>query len=357
MLLCPVLAPKLSCNHDLDIMIEKGVGMDTMDEHLSILNKHFMTESKNMTLPMATQYIIKVLRTFYPKEEDEVLYEKILFKTNPSLSFPKSDIQDIIFQRKKNDIYVDITLNYLGIFGASSPLPAHYSEKVLEDRAGKRILYDILDMLNHPLKKMLYPIWEKQRYYIRYHPNIQDTFSKYLASIFGLREVLAQKEDAFPELDLHKLFAFGSILSMHHQTSSTLQAFLQHYFDYDHITIVENIVTKTSLPEDQRATLGYGNNQLGTSMNIGTFLLSRTLAYRIVFHDVPWEDLPAFGAHGKIQSELKTLLNALLKTPLKHEAVVVIKQNKIRPCIMGETMSIGSQSWIGNVQEDQAITL
>ena len=330
--------------------------MDTMDEHLSILNEYFTVESKNITLPVAIQYVIRILRSFYPHESKEALYDRILFKTNPSLSFPKSDIQDIHFQHTEEDVRVDITLNYLSIFGASSPLPSHYSEKVLEDRNGKRILYDMLDMLNHPLKKMLYPIWEMQRHYIRYRPDLQDTFSKYLASLFGLRDISTQEQGTLTELDLHKFFAFGSIVSMHHQTSSTLQAFLQHYFGYDRISIIENIITKTSLPEDQRAILGRGNNQLGTSMNIGTFLLSRTLAYRIVFHEVTWEDLPAFGANGKIRRELGTLLKALLKTPLKYETVVTVNHDEIRPCIMGETLSIGVQSWIGSVQEDQTIT-
>lgn len=330
--------------------------MDTMEEHLSVLNEYFVVESKNITLPVAIQYVIRILKSFYPHESQEALYDRILFKTNPSLSFPKSDIQDISFRLMEENIRVDITLNYLSIFGASSPLPSHYSEKVLEDRTGKHILYDMLNMLNHPLKKMLYPIWEMQRYYIRYRPDLQDTFSKYLASFFGLRETLTQEQGALTELDLHKFFAFGSTLSMHHQTSSTLRAFLQHYFDYNRISIIENIIAKTFLSENQQAILGKENNQLGTSMSIGTFLLSRTLSYRIVFHDVAWEDLPAFGANGRIRKKLEILLKALLKTPLKHETAITVNHDEIRPCIMGENLSIGIQSWIGSVQEDQTIT-
>lgn len=324
--------------------------MKTDQAALELINIALKKIVFRVSLPVAVRIIMTILKDMYPQKESDELYEMLLFKTNPSLGFPKSDISGIYFSNMLDEVRVEMTLNFLGIFGAASPLPIHYSEKVLDDSHKERILVDFLDMLNHRLKKLIYPIWEKQRYYMQYRVDLKDNFSKYILSILGL---YTQSQIDTHHLDLHKLLPFSGILSMHQKSRTSLLAILQHYFDDEHIRIEEGIISKSSIPESQQVRLGDMNSQLGMNMSIGTFVLTRNLKFRIHFDNVSWEDLADFSDKGTKLEVLKNLMKLIQKTPLSYDIAVKIKKGEIKPCILGESSSLGINGWIGDVEEDQ----
>jgi type VI secretion system protein ImpH len=279
----------------------------------------------------------------------------VLFKTNPSLGFAKSDINRLVFVEYAETIRVEITLNFLSIFGAASPLPLHYSEKILEDSYNEKILLDFLDMLNHRLKKLIYPIWEKQRYYIQYQPDLRDDFSKYILSMLGL---YSQSQGVPTSLDMHKLLPFSGILSMHQKSSVSLLALLKHYFAHEDITIEEGIISRSELPDDQYVKLGDANCALGEDMCIGSFVLTRNLKFRIGFDSITWNELEAFSYNGTKKRELSDLMRLVQKAPLAYEISVTVKKEEIKPCLMGENgSSLGVNGWIGDIDEAQTIVV
>ncbi len=130
----------------------------TDKESLDLINSALGKVVYQITLPVAIRLIMNILKEMYPNKSTDDLYDMVLFKTNPSMAFPKSDISKITFIEHHDTTRVEMTLNFLSIFGASSPLPMHYNEKVLDDSHSEKILLDFLDMLNHRLKKLIYPI-------------------------------------------------------------------------------------------------------------------------------------------------------------------------------------------------------
>jgi len=258
------------------------------EEKINVTNLSIQKVLHNITLPTAIRLIQNTLKEWFPTQSSEELYELLLFKNNPSLAFQKSDIHHIVFVQKEHKLRVEITLNFLSIFGASSPLPMHYSEKILEDSYNKQILLDFLDMLNHRLKKLIYPIWEKQRYYMSYQDDLSDYFSKYILSILGL---YSQTKGVPTSLDLHKLLPFSGILSMHQTSTISLLAVLKHYFSHEAIEIEEGIISKSIIPSSQHLALGDENSLLGENTYIGSFVLTRNLKFRIKFSKILWDDL------------------------------------------------------------------
>lgn len=322
------------------------------EESLELINTALTKVAHKITLPVAIQIVMRILSDMYPNSEYDNLYEMILFKTNPSLGFPKSDIKNIIFTQHNDEIRVEIMLAFLSIFGAASPLPMHYSERVLEDASNDKILLDFLDMLNHRLKKLIYPIWEKQRYYIQYRHDLKDDFSKYILSILGL---YSQTQDVKTSLNMHKLLPFSGILSMHQKSTVSLQAILKHYFSHNAITIEEGVISKSKLPPEQHAKLGEGNCALGEDMCIGTFLLTRNLKFRIIFDNITWEALKEFSYGGAKQKQLSDLMRLIQRAPLAYDVVVTLKKEEIKPCILGEGVSLGVNGWIGDISSEQTI--
>jgi len=326
--------------------------IQTNTEALALINEGMQKIVFRLSLPVAVRTLMSILDEMYPLKSSDELYEMILFKTNPSLGFPKSDISKIHFVSHGEEVRVEVTLNFLSIFGAASPLPIHYSEKVLEDAQNEKILLDFLDMLNHRLKKLIYPIWEKQRYYMQYRSDFKDKFSKYILSILGLH---SQAQMDNHHLDLHKLLPFSGILSMHQKSKDSMVTILRHYFENEKIYIEEGVISKSKFPPSQQVRLGEANSQIGMNMSIGSFILTRNLKFRIHFEDVSWASLSDFIEKGKKIEALKSLMKIIQKTPLSYDVVVKIKKEEIKPCALGKGTSLGINGWMGEIKEDAQI--
>ncbi len=324
-------------------------------ESLELINAVVEKVVHKITLPVAMQLIMDILGRMFPDMSEEEIYEMVLFKTDPSLAFPKSDIQNIRFINIADGVRVEVTVSFLSIFGAASPLPTHYNEKVLEDSQNEQVLLDFLDMLNHRLKKLIYPIWIKQRYYVQYRSDLKDGFSKYILSILGLYG----HADGIPSnLKLHKLLPFSGILSIQQKSKETLATVLRHYFSHEELTIEEGVVSKAVIPKDQYGALGSSNSTLGSDMSLGMFILTRSLKFAIVFNNTSWKDLSEFAVDGKRREELSSLMRFLQKNPLAYDIRLRVKKDEIRSCIVGLGGGrLGVDTWIGNVEDDQTITL
>ena len=325
-------------------------------DNIDLVNKSLHTVIKNVTLPIAIRLVMIFLKQMHPKKDFDKLYECIYFTGNPSLSFQSSDVESVLFSidETKNSIHVEMQLNFLSIFGASSPLPYHYNEAVLDDSYEDRILHDFLNMYNHRLKRLIYPIWSQQRYYIQYHKDLTDNFSNYVLSIMGLNQTARMKSTS---LNLHRLLPYAGLLSMRQKSTESLLSILKHYFSHEYISIEEGVVSKAILPENQYVLLGDENCMLGIDMSIGEFMLTRNLKFRIHFKNMTWEALNDFSLLGNKKEALKTLMHYIQTDPLEYDFAVSIKKEYIQPCIMGEEgeIHLGVNGWIGEIDEDKSV--
>ena len=325
---------------------------------VALVNSALEKVVKNVTLPIAIRLVMTFLRQMYPQKDFDGLYECLYFTANPSLAFQTCDVQKVFFTINKTQgiVEVEMQLNFLSIFGASSPLPYHYNEAVLDDFHNDNILLDFLNMFNHRLKKLIYPIWRQQRYYIQYEDNLKDNFSNYVLSIMGLNN---EAHTQATSLNLHKLLPYAGILSMRQKSTGSLIAVLKHYFSHEQISIEEGIVSKSVIAEEQLVRLGDENCTLGMDMSIGEFMLTRNLKFRIHFEDIPWDTLNSFSLIGEKKEELKALMHYMQTDPLDYDFAVTIKKENIQPCIMGEGSQIylGVNGWIGEVNDDKMVIM
>lgn len=307
-------------------------------------------------LPQAIRVTIIYLKMFYPNENRENLYKRIIFKANPSLSFQKSEIKEIKFLEFEKNIKVEITLNFLGIFGSSSPLPSHYSEMVLQSLDIDRVLYDFLNLFNHHLQKFIYPIWEKHRYYIQFKKDLSDKFSKYILSFLGLYSNTIENNSL---LNFSKLLPYVGILSMRYKSAGTLKSILRHYLSHKDIEIIQCIADKYNIPNWQYSSLGKENIFLGENFLIGESVISKNGKFRILLKNVTTDDLIKYSILGKKMDELNDLISFSLKEPLKYELSLEIKkERKIQLKLNQEKKRfLGINCWIGELGGDEQILM
>jgi len=317
------------------------------------INAELAPMTRKSTLTQAVRIVLSHLRTYYPQESAESLYKRLIFKANHSLAFQKSEMAKLQFIEEKEGLKVELTLNFLGVFGSSSPLPTHYSEEVLRSFDDDRVLYDFLNLFNHHLQKFVYQVWQRQRYYIQYQHDLQDKFSKYMFSLIGMHDECKQKESP---LELRRLLPFLGILSMRQKSAGTLVSILRHYLDHEEIEIEQGIVTKASIPEWQQPSLGIGNISLGKDFIVGDHVKTKSGKIRIVIKSITKELLYDYGIHGQKMKELDALMKLALREPIDYEVVVTLAPEEIEPLIMS-THYLGVNSWLGVTDGQKEIAI
>ena len=324
---------------------------------ISIINERIQKSRFNYSLPQAIRIVCAYLNKIYPTLEYEKLYDKIIFKANPSLTFQKTEIANINFVEINKSIKVEIKLNFLGIFGSSSPMPSHFTEMVLESVDSDMVLQDFLNLFNHHLQRFVFPIWKKHRYYIEYRYDLKDKFSKYILSFLGLYSNI--NIDNNSSLNLRKLIPYIGILSMKHKSAGTLKAVIRYYLSHDDIDIIQCIPSIYDIPKWQYSSLGGANVSLGKDFLIGESIVSRNIKFRVFFKNALNEDLIKYSVLGDKMEELNELISFSLNEPLDHDVCFEIKKENKKKFILNdiEEIYLGINSWIGNSISDEQIIL
>lgn len=330
--------------------------VDVLDNKLILINRSIKKNVKKYSLASAIRVISYHLKELYKKDDFSFLYKKIHFRSNHSLSFQKSEIQDIDFIIENDEIRVYITLNFLGIFGAGSPLPSHYNERVLESYEKDKVLHDFLNLFNNNLQKFIYPIWEKQKYYVQYENKLQDKFSKYMLSILGL---YANVNDENKQMDFNKLLPYLGILSMKQKSASTLASIIKFYIDFEDIEIIQCITMNSKIPSWQYGRLGDENCSLGESFLIGEFVTNRSSKFRIVLKNASSKDMLKYSILGNKMDALKDLVSFLVNEPLEYDVCLEIKKDKKDDFYLSveNKQYLGINTWIGEHIEDEKLLI
>ena len=317
------------------------------------LNKKIKPSVQKYSLSQGVRVSMTYLRDMYPKEEPQSLYERLRFKSNPSLSFAKSEISKIEFVETEKGKNVEITLNFLSLFGAASPLPSHYCEMVLDSSDTDKVLQDFLDLFNHNIQKMFYPVWERHRYYIQYQSDLRDKFSKYMLSILGLYSETQMKSST---LNFQKILPYIGLLSMKQKSAGSLVSILRHYLDYDELEIVQCIEMNEEIPSWQLGKLGEENSSLGVDFLIGDSIKTKGSKFQVLLKDISFDNLYEYSLHGDKIGELKELIDFTLNEPLEHELCVEIKKNNTEPFELSKHY-LGVNCFCGAVEKDEKIIL
>jgi type VI secretion system protein ImpH len=319
----------------------------------SVLNTKLNAFISKSTFYQAIEILLQHLHEYSPNEDEESLFKRLKFKANPSLSFAKSEIHAIEFKKVHQTIVVEVTLNFLALFGSSSPLPSHYSEMILESSNGDKVLMDFLNLFNHHLQRSIYTIWKKQRYYVQFKKDFTDKFSSYFLGLVGLyfREYRTSSS-----LDICRIMPYIGLLSMREKSTGSLRAILRHYLEHDAIEIMQFIPMSANIPNWQRNQLAHQNSNLGTNCMLGETIKTRNLKFQIFLKDIPWSSLYEYSMYGKKIVEVRELIDLALHEPLEYEFCCEIKKENIEPIELSKHY-LGINSFLGQVACDTQIIL
>ncbi|WP_386688322.1 type VI secretion system baseplate subunit TssG [Lonepinella sp. MS14437] len=281
---------------------------------------------------LAKKYSVDI-ENFESQLMEESLFQ---FSSNPQINFPTSDVEKIQIIEKGIQTQIDIAVNFLGLQGASGPLPGFVlNEIAYESHNQEKIKTTYLDFFNHHLIVLLHSIWRKYKYYIQFKKNVSDEFSQKILGLIGVNS----KHIVSIDIDWSKLLFYIGIIQSNVRTAKVIAEIIQHYFGLETVTIDEHERQLITIDKEQCNQLGSKNMKLGDDFVIGHVITSFTNKFKINFHNLDTEQFQRFLPTGKKYKELKQIIRFLLKDQLPYDICLGLHPKAQSNFVLGNEQS------------------
>lgn len=288
--------------------------------------------------------------------DEEQAYELIAFTGNHSLAFPKSDIEEAYFYLEQDVIRARFVINSVNLFGAGSPLPAHYCEPIACEDAQGRLVRDFIDLFNQRLQAQLYPIWKKYRYYMQFETTAKDLFSARMFALIGLGYPQLRRNS---QIEWSRLLPYLGLLSIKVQSATVLEAVLRYYFNHKELFLEQCVVRHVTIPPEQRNRLGVSHHQLNHSLVLGESIRDRRTTFRIHIRKLDWDTFHYFLPIGAGYAVLRELVGFILREPLEYDISLSMPDRSSQPLLLSNNNKcrLGWTSWFGLEADEGTITV
>jgi type VI secretion system protein ImpH len=284
--------------------------------------------------------------------------EPLRFRPHASLSFASADVTsiDLLDNNSKNPQF-RMDVNFMGLYGPSSPLPAFYTEEIIDGSRDESPRRDFLDLFHHRAISFIYRSWQKYRYYEQFQTDAVDQFSQWMLSLVGLGDPVLRKG---LNLDWERLLAYLGVLSMRGRSAFTLSRIISHYFRGLPVSIVQWVERRVKIDATQRAYLGSENCSLGVDCSIGEEVRDISSKFRVCVGPLGFDDFRQYLPDANKYRELNDLVRFTLRDQLEFDIELNLDRKEIPELTLASDnlCQLGWSSWLGDVPEkDQKVVI
>ncbi|WP_077607259.1 type VI secretion system baseplate subunit TssG [Salinivibrio sp. ML290] len=284
-----------------------------------------------------------------PEEEEWERECQLVFSANPSLGFAASDISSL---DQVNDHTVMLT-NFLGLAGSQSPLPAFITEQLLHEEPGG-IKRPFLDFFNNRLIALVYRIWRKYRYYVRFQPGAEDQFSAQLFALVGLGDPQLRGETP---INWCKMLAYAGTLAGRSRSPTVVSGIIAHCFDLEQVEIRQWVTRKVKIAKEQQMSLGCMNGRLGEDTVIGESVFDCNGKFVICIKNLTRERFNDFLPVGKEYQPLCKLVEFILREQMAFDIELSMTDEETPALQLGKQVALGWTSFLGKDLQDKRVLI
>ncbi|MDQ0505589.1 type VI secretion system baseplate subunit TssG [Xanthobacter agilis] len=260
--------------------------------------------------------------------------EAVRFHANPSLGYPAREVERLVFNA--DGTRADVTVNFLGLQGPSSPLPPFYTEQVIEDAADGGVLSTFLDLFNHRLVSLLVRVHKHHRHALQYERGAHDAVSQTIAALMGLLPGRADRRRV-------ALLPYAGLLSCYSLSASIIAPLIGHCTDLP-VRIDEFVPRVVTIPAHLCSRLGDTPPELGVDFIVGADVMDHTGKFRLVIGPVDGPTFARLMPDQPLFAEVLDLLMLALKDPLAFDLRIEIKAGERPAFALGEGQ-LGWNTW------------
>jgi type VI secretion system protein ImpH len=267
--------------------------------------------------------------------------EYLRIRPHLSLGFPPAEL--VSLEELAPAGHYRLTVNMLGLYGASSPLPIFYTEDLLSEQAEDRsAARDFIDIAGDGLFGLF--LWAGC---FRYRPllAINEQHDRRLAeqmyALAGLRYPL---QPPVPPVPLH----LSGLLSQYPRSAATLEAFLEGMLGAP-ARIEECVLRKVAIPKDQRALLGSGP-PLGSDALLGSHAYDLNSKINLWLGPLRQDEFMHFAPCSPGFAELARLIGFFCSEPLAFDLHLILAADAASPsAVLGgdKFACLNGDAWLG----------
>jgi type VI secretion system protein ImpH len=285
--------------------------------------------------------------------------ESVRFSSRVAFDFPASEVDEIRLP-ESTGTPARMTVNVLGLAGALGPLPAPFSEMLLERVAAKDPAFrDFLDIFNHRLLSLLYRARKRQRPAIAWERPDRGVYARAAFALLGLgTEGLGRRMD----VDDRALLAYTGLLARRTRSAVALRVMLADYFGVE-VQCTQFLGRWLELDPDQRTAIGTsgtsgtsGPGQGGGRFNelsargggavLGSRVWDQGAAFEIGLGPLTLSQFLDFLPVGRGFRSLVQLVRFAVGDELEFTVRLTLKDTQVPPCRLGCGPRLGWSAWL-----------
>lgn len=260
---------------------------------------------------------------------------RVRYRALPSLAFPAADVDSCEVHGEDASQFLDVTVTFMGLFGPASPLPAFYSERIIQSTDPHNPARDLMDLFNHRCISLLQTCWEKYRYFSRYQSGGLDQYSRWLLSLSGIDQTLLQQTG---RLCWHKLLPLAGILFNNTSCADALEKVVRAYFDLEAVRVQSWIRREIAVAADQCNRMGVVNSSLGEDVVLGDSVVDYGGKFALHLQQLAPQQYTHFLPDGAGFAELVDLVHLVVKDALDFDVHLHPDPRWQQPLQLAETV-------------------
>ncbi len=248
--------------------------------------------------------------------------EKIRMRADASLAFSSSDVASVQLRKfPDGEERVEINAAFLGLYGAVSPLPQYYLERIslAINAGGPEPVRELLDVVHNRLFSLVYRSWTKYRHSVGYLQGGKDRFTQRMFCGVGIDGFGSRSR----ELDPFYFLKFAQLLATKSRSARGLKVVLDELLGAIPVDIEQFVGCWTLIEKPLRNMLGVANHQLGESMVLGRYVFDGSGRYKIALGPLDYDDYLSFLPGGHRRPFLQSVINTF--TPGIHDVMLELK--------------------------------
>ncbi len=296
--------------------------------------------------------LLLTLNELDPEDDNWERQCELMFKSNPSLGFSTSDISGLT-QHSAGRMELETT--FFGLTGAQSPLPGYLLEHITtEGELGLRGLF--LDFFNNHLITLVYRVWRKYRYYIRFQEGASDKFSAQLFALVGLADPDMRGETP---INWCKMLSYAGMLAGRSRSPQVVSGIIAHCFDIEDVEIRQWVTRRVDISRDQQMKLGAANMSLGENTVIGEKVTECNGKFTLVLRGLSQHRYRDFLPTGKEYLPLCKLVEFVLREQMAYDLELHLKEGETSSLMLDRNRAtpLGWSTFLGEGDGQQSVTI
>ncbi len=262
-----------------------------------------------------------------------------------SLGFPATDLTRIERNQEDTDDPYRLEATFLGLYGASSPLPMFYTEELLDEAAEDQcVTRDFFNILNNTIYIQFFRAWSRSRLMLKAVDEEDRSWLERLDCLLGYGH---QKAFAKVPPECRQYRHIG-LLTQFPRSALGLSTLLRDALGHRDIYVEQCVLYRICIPEDQRFRLGEGSNLLGERSWLGEELEDRNGKCAVHVRHLDSTTFHRLLPENTGGKKLDNLVRGYLVEPFKYDIILELRAGEARTVQLGggQWGQLGYDTWL-----------